>query len=79
MKQLLEENVFEQNDVNRVHYLPHHAVRRRDKETSKVGIVYDASVSENGPSLNTSLHTGPKSNQKMWHRRRKFPMEIIDL
>ena len=36
-----------------VHYLPHHAVLRADKTTSKVRVVYDASP--NNPSLNDCL------------------------
>ena len=40
-----------------VHYLPHHAVLRADKTTSKVRVVYDAS--SNNPSLNDCLEKGP--------------------
>ena len=48
---------------NRVHYLPHHAVVRRDKTTTKLRIVYDASAKSDGPSLNECLHKGPSFNQ----------------
>ena len=50
----------------RVHYLPHHAVIRRDKQTTKLRIVYDASAKSNGPSLNECLYIGPKFNQKIF-------------
>ena len=52
-------------DVDGVHYLPHHAVIRRDKASTKLHIVYDASAQSSGPSLNDCLDPGPKFNQKI--------------
>ena len=44
----------------KTHYLPHHPVIRRDKETTKLRVVYDASAKMNGnPSLNDCLYSGP--------------------
>ena len=48
-----------------VHYLPHHAVVRRDKDTTKLRVVYDASSKVNGPLLNDCLHAGPKFDQRI--------------
>ena len=42
-----------------MYYLPHYAIVRNDKKTTKVGVVYDASASTNGVSLNSCLHAGP--------------------
>uniref|UniRef100_A0A914EIY7 Uncharacterized protein n=1 Tax=Acrobeloides nanus TaxID=290746 RepID=A0A914EIY7_9BILA len=43
-----------------VHYLPYHAVVRKDKQTTKVRKVNDASASvANNPSLNKNLYKGP--------------------
>ena len=48
-----------------IHYLPHHAIIRSDKETTKIRVVYDASARSDGPSLNNCLHAGPKFDQKI--------------
>ena len=53
------------NGGGKVHYLPHHAVIRRDKETAKLRVVYDASARSGDPTLNDCLYTGPKFNHNI--------------
>ena len=59
---ILEDVDFSQpTTVGRVHYLPHHPVVRKDKSTSRVRIVYDASskATSDSPSLNDVRYSGP--------------------
>ncbi|KAJ8730047.1 hypothetical protein PYW07_017085 [Mythimna separata] len=49
-------------------YLPHHAVVREDKDTSKLRVVFDASSKGvNNISLNDNLLVGPKLQQDLRH------------
>lgn len=49
-------------------YLPHHAVIREDKTTTKVRVVFDASCrGTNGVSLNDNLIVGPTLQQDLRH------------
>ena len=41
-----------------MHYNPHHPVIRQDKNTTKMSIVDDASLSVNSVSLNSCLEPG---------------------
>ena len=66
-------------EVGNVHYLPHHAVIRQDKMTTKVRVVYDASAKTAGPSLNECLFTGPKFEQRILDillRFRSYPIAL---
>ena len=65
-KGVVEDAPAVEADSARLHYLPHHAVVRSDKDTTKLRVVYDASAREDGkPSLNDCLLIGPKFNQKI--------------
>ena len=67
-------------EPGQVHYLPHHTIIRRDKQTTRVRVVYDASSSSSGPSLNSCLHTGPKYNQRIREillRFRTYPVAVV--
>ena len=63
----------------RIHYLPHHAVIRCDKDTTKIRVVYDASARCGGPSLNDCLHTGPKFHQRMFDLLLRFRTHRVAL
>ncbi|KAJ0169499.1 hypothetical protein K1T71_015086 [Dendrolimus kikuchii] len=62
-------------------YLPHHAVVKQDKITSRVRVVFDASCSgSNGVSLNNDLMTGPTLQPELRHlvmRWRRFPIALV--
>ncbi len=70
----------EPGEVGKVHYLPHHAVIRRDKETTRLRVVYDASSKSNGISLNSCLYTGPSLSKNILDiliRFRSFKVAMI--
>ena len=48
----------ERRAVGKVHYLPHKEVIGLDKDTTKLHVVYDASVKRGEPSLNDCLYSG---------------------
>ncbi|XP_065653058.1 uncharacterized protein LOC136080371 [Hydra vulgaris] len=54
------ERVFNfDSNIGDVHYLPHQTIICDDKQTSRVRVVFDASSSVSGPSLNNCLFSGP--------------------
>ena len=72
--------VTDHETSNRVHYIPHHAVIRKDKSTTKVRIVYDASAKgTNGISLNDCLERGPKFDQCIMEILLRFRIHRVAL
>ena len=61
-------------------YLPHFPVLRPDKDTTKVRIVFDASASYEGHSLNDLIHQGPKLQRELFDvllRFRRQPVALV--
>ena len=71
------------NDINtsRSHYLPHLEVVRKDRETTKVRVVYDGSAkaSKKERSLNDCLQTGPNHLPHVFNIIANFRKNIIGL
>ena len=57
----------------KIYYIPHHAVIRRDKKTTNLRIVYDASARSGGPSLNDCLYAGPSFGHNILDINPSFP------
>jgi len=64
----IEEPAPENAQPGQVHYLPRHGVKREDKETTKLRIVFDtsSSTSPKSPSLNDCLYKGPQLNTLLY-------------
>ncbi|XP_064637074.1 uncharacterized protein LOC135493581 [Lineus longissimus] len=60
-------------------YLPHFAVVRPDKATTKTRIVFDASAKSNGTSLNDKIHQGPKLQLELFDVLLRFRQKPIAL
>ena len=71
IREQLQEGVVERAPAEvtgREFFLPHRAVVRKNAETSKLRVVYDASAlaQERAPSLNECLHAGLPLQNKLW-------------
>ena len=73
----------EETSINKswVHYSPHHAVIRKDRETTKVRIVYDGSAksSKEELSLNDCLETGDNYIPHIFDMLSRFRSNLIGL
>ena len=61
-------------------YLPHFAVVRNDRATTKTRVVFDASAKFNGVSLNDMIYQGPKLQRELIDvllRFRRYPVAIV--
>ena len=67
--------------VTRVHYSPHHAVVRRDRETTKVRVVYDRSAKSSNEerSLNDCLEVGENYIPHIFDMLSKFRWNAVAL
>ena len=68
-----------EGEVGKVHYIPHHAVIRRDKSTTKLRVVYDASARSNSVALNDCLYTGPPLKENIFDELLRFRANRVAL
>ena len=76
------EELCGKEEINKgIHFSPHHAVVRKDRETTKVRIVYDRSAksSKQGRSLNDCLETGPNFIPHIFDMLAKFRWNSVGL
>ena len=68
------EKVASLEESDETYYIPHLAVIRRQAETTKLRVVYDASAREGakGTSLNDCLHVGPSLNPLLFDILARF-------
>ncbi|XP_026063123.1 uncharacterized protein LOC113046525 [Carassius auratus] len=76
---IVEDAVEEESSPTTVkYYMPHHAVLREDKVTTKLRVVFDASSHDtDSPSLNDCLLTGPNLNPDLLSILIKFRLHAI--
>ena len=76
-----KEESFKPSHQASIHYLPHPAVIRQDKQTTKVRIVYDGSARSavNSFSHNDCLMTGPNLIPKLFNILVKFRWNLVAL
>jgi len=81
LKEQLRQGIIEPTDDSNcpgdepvTHYLPHHAVIRQDRTTTKVRIAYDGSAKsdKHDSALNEFLYTGPNFIPKLFNILVKF-------
>ena len=72
------ENLSE-GEVGKVHYIPRHAVIRRDKLTTKLRVVYDASAKSDGVALNDCLYAGPPLAENIFDVLLRFRVNQVAL
>ena len=73
------ETVPEQGKKGETHYLVYHPVIRKDKDTTKLRIVFDASAKTFGPSLNECLYKGPQLTPLVFDILLRFRAQVIAL
>ena len=83
IKQQLEDGIIEevttQQNTTNEYYIPHKPVIRKNAESTKLRVVYDASASNNGISLNSCLEPGPPLQNLLWSvivRNRTHPIAL---
>ena len=72
--------VGESEELKTKWYLPHFAVVRTDRPSTKTRIVFDASAKYCGVSLNDVIHQGPKLQQELFNvliRFRRYPVALV--
>ena len=73
-------NDTEPVEVGKVCYLPHKAVIRENKETTKVRVVFDASAkTPEGPSLTDCMHAGPSLLPNLMDILLRFRLKRVGL
>ena len=74
-------NIESDLEAKRVHYSPHHAVVRKDRETTKVRVVYDGSAksSKQDRSLNDCLEVGDNYIPLIFDMLLKFRWNTVGL